>query len=79
MKGAPERILNRCTKILIDGQEIEFNEDIRKEVNDANTQFGKLGERVLAFARMELDPKIFNKDDPEYPFDVKKWKSWKDI
>ena len=24
MKGAPERILNRCSKILIDGEEVDF-------------------------------------------------------
>jgi len=24
MKGAPERILNRCSKILIGGQEVDF-------------------------------------------------------
>lgn len=27
MKGAPERILTRCTKILIDGVEEDFDED----------------------------------------------------
>ena len=36
-----------------------------------------MGERVLAFARRDLDPKIFTKD-PEYQFDVKTWKVWKD-
>jgi len=25
MKGAPERILNRCTKILVDGKEMPFD------------------------------------------------------
>jgi magnesium-transporting ATPase (P-type) len=24
MKGAPERILNRCSKILIEGKEVDF-------------------------------------------------------
>jgi hypothetical protein len=33
----------------------------------------------LAFAKLELDPKIYTKEDPEYPFDVKKWKAWKDV
>ena len=37
-----------------------------------------MGERVLAFARTQLDPSIFKKD-PAYPFDVKKWKSWKEV
>jgi len=55
MKGAPERILVRCSKILIKGEEVEFTADLRKEVEKANADFGKLGERVLAFARYRLD------------------------
>lgn len=75
MKGAPERILNKCSKILINGAEREFDDFSRKEVNNANDQLGRLGERVLAFARFELDPSMFPKD---YQFDVKGWKHWKD-
>lgn len=36
MKGAPERILSRCTKILVKGEERDFDEDARAEVNAAN-------------------------------------------
>jgi magnesium-transporting ATPase (P-type) len=36
MKGAPERILNRCSKILVNGVEKPFDEIARKEVNEAN-------------------------------------------
>jgi sodium/potassium-transporting ATPase subunit alpha len=50
MKGAPERILSRCSKILIDGEEKPFAEYAEK-VKFANDSFGKMGERVLAFAR----------------------------
>lgn len=39
---------------------------------------GKMGERVLAIARCNLDPEIFTKDPP-YRFDVKNWKEWKDV
>jgi sodium/potassium-transporting ATPase subunit alpha len=74
MKGAPERILVRCSKILIGGQEVDFTDDLRKEVNDANSAFGKLGERVLAFARCRLDSGKYNKTS--YQFDVKTWKEW---
>lgn len=75
LKGAPERVLNRCTKILIKGEERDFDEELRKEVNDANDSFGKMGERVLAFARYQLDPRIFTKS-PAYQFDYKNWKKW---
>jgi sodium/potassium-transporting ATPase subunit alpha len=73
MKGAPERILVRCSKILVGGQEVEFTQDLRDEVSKANADFGKLGERVLAFARCRLDASKYGQD---YPFDVKTWKEW---
>ena len=38
-----------------------------------------MGERVLAFAQIELDPEFFSKKAPGYPFDVKNWKKWKDV
>jgi magnesium-transporting ATPase (P-type) len=47
-------------------------------VNLANESFGAMGERVLAFAKCELNPDFFTKD-PAYPFDVKNWKNWKDV
>lgn len=75
LKGAPERILSRCNKILIDGEEVEFTQELKDEVDGANKKFGGMGERVLAFARLHLDPEVFTKNPP-YPFDVKKWKDW---
>ena len=74
MKGAPERILTRCSKILINGQEVDFTEELRAEVNENNADFGKLGERVLAFAKCNLDSGKFSKSD--YQFDFKNWKTW---
>jgi len=74
MKGAPERMISRCSKIVMAGKEVELTETLRQEVNEANTKFGDLGERVLAFARCKLDPKDFPKDS--YQFDVKAWKEW---
>lgn len=56
LKGAPERVLNRCSKILINGEEQVFDDYWKKKVNKANESFGGMGERVLAFARCELDP-----------------------
>jgi sodium/potassium-transporting ATPase subunit alpha len=51
LKGAPEKVLNRCSKILINGEEREFDDFWKKKVNKANESFGNMGERVLAFAR----------------------------
>ena len=61
MKGAPERILNRCSKILIDGEEVDFTPQLRKEIDQANSTFGGLGERVLAFAKYKLPYKNYPK------------------
>ena len=77
MKGAPERILNRCTKILINGEERPY-EDYEEDVKFANDSFGNMGERVLAFARVKLDPKVYTKN-PAYKFDVKNWKKWQSV
>jgi sodium/potassium-transporting ATPase subunit alpha len=73
MKGAPERILTRCSKLLVDGREIDFTPELREEVATANSDFGKLGERVLAFAKYTL-PR--DKYSSSYKFDVKTWKTW---
>lgn len=74
MKGAPERILSRCNKMLVDGEEVEFTQELKDEVNQANSDFGKLGERVLAFARYRLPSDKYKKG--QYKFDVKTWKNW---
>jgi len=37
-----------------------------------------MGERVLAFAKCPLDPANFAKT-PSYLFDVKKWKTWREV
>jgi sodium/potassium-transporting ATPase subunit alpha len=73
LKGAPERILTRCSKILINGEEQDFTDELRDEVNKANSTFGGLGERVLAFAKYTLPADKYTKD---YQFDVKTWKDW---
>lgn len=54
IKGAPERILGRCSRILLNGEEVNFDDTLKKEVDKANESFGALGERVLAFARYKL-------------------------
>jgi len=73
MKGAPERVILRCNKIMMKGVEVDFNETYLKEVNAANEALGKLGERVLALAICKLDPNNFSKV-PAYPFDCESWK-----
>merc|ERR1719428_1964077 len=72
MKGAPERILDRCTKIMINGEEQEMTEVYKTKFNDAYMELGGMGERVLGFAHSYLDdgefPKGFNFDADEMNF-----------
>lgn len=62
MKGAPERIFGRCSHILINGEEVKVTEFHEEAFANANKELGGQGERVLAFARLYLDPSKFPKD-----------------
>lgn len=57
MKGAPERILQRCTSILINGEVVDMPEDseYRNKFNEAYEKLGGMGERVLGFCHCHLD------------------------
>ncbi|KRZ04307.1 Sodium/potassium-transporting ATPase subunit alpha [Trichinella zimbabwensis] len=47
MKGAPERIIDRCTTIMINGKEQPLTRDHREAFDRAYLELGCLGERVL--------------------------------
>lgn len=55
MKGAPERILDRCTTILIKGKEVPLDTKLKAHFNDAYLTLGGMGERVLGFCELRLD------------------------
>merc|ERR1712158_68163 len=55
MKGAPERILDRCSTILINGEEKKMSEEWKEAFNNAYMELGGLGERVLGFCDFYLD------------------------
>lgn len=74
MKGAPERILDRCSTILLNGKEQPMNADMKESFNEAYMELGGLGERVLGFCHYYLPaedfPKRgfnFNTDEPNFP------------
>lgn len=66
MKGAPERILDRCSTIMIEGKEQELNQEWRDKFNNSYMELGGLGERVLGFCDYVLPADQFPKG---YPFD----------
>lgn len=47
MKGAPERILDRCSTIVIQGKEQPMDEELKEAFQSAYMELGGLGERVL--------------------------------
>merc|ERR1712048_404212 len=55
MKGAPERILDRCSYILNKGSVEKMNDAWNKNFNDAYMTLGGMGERVLGFCHCWLD------------------------
>ncbi|XP_064651708.1 sodium/potassium-transporting ATPase subunit alpha-like [Lineus longissimus] len=67
MKGAPERILDRCSTILLEGKEVELDEIWRHSFNEAYLELGGLGERVLGFCDYWLPEDKYPKG---YPFDA---------
>lgn len=68
-------MLARCQSVITSLGVIDYDAALKYDIDAANDRFGLMGERVLAFAKLDLDPRIFTKD-PVYQFDVKNWASW---
>ncbi|XP_023711705.1 sodium/potassium-transporting ATPase subunit alpha isoform X1 [Cryptotermes secundus] len=73
MKGAPERILDKCSTIFIGGKEKVLDEEMKEAFNNAYLELGGLGERVLGFCDYMLPTDKFplgfkfDCDDPNFP------------
>jgi len=57
VKGAPKEILQLCTRLMINGEEILLDNLIRSEILAANDDYARAALRVLAFARRQLPPR----------------------
>jgi len=66
MKGAPERIFNRCDFMLIEGKKVQITEEMETVYNSAMASLMANGERVLGMCYSELDP---NKFTPDFEYD----------
>ncbi|MFB6265536.1 MAG: HAD-IC family P-type ATPase, partial [Candidatus Nanohaloarchaea archaeon] len=55
MKGAPETVLERCDRVLENGEEVELTEERREEILGKNRDFAGDALRVLGFARKEVE------------------------
>lgn len=60
VKGAPEVIVSRCSKMLVNGRVVRLSTADKKEILAKNDEFAKSALRVLAFAYKAVDSK-----DPE--------------
>ncbi|CAL8109942.1 unnamed protein product [Orchesella dallaii] len=73
MKGAPERIADRCTSIYIGAKEQPFDTKMRADFEKAYMELGGMGERVLGFSDMWLPSDKyprgykFDGDNPNFP------------
>jgi len=70
MKGAPERILERCSTIVVDGKELQMTDEWKDAFNSAYMELGGLGERVLGFCDYMLPADRYPKGTPFDPDDV---------
>jgi sodium/potassium-transporting ATPase subunit alpha len=55
LKGAPERVWERCNSILIDGSVRPMHE-FKQHIHEMNKRFGQDGRRVLGFAYSYISP-----------------------
>ncbi|CAG0914553.1 unnamed protein product [Notodromas monacha] len=69
MKGAPERILEKSSTILVNGKELALDERMKDSFQRAYMELGSLGERVLGFCDLKLPA---DKYPLNYPFDPEK-------
>ncbi|XP_053866851.1 sodium/potassium-transporting ATPase subunit alpha-3 isoform X2 [Malaclemys terrapin pileata] len=61
MKGAPERILDRCSTILMQGKEQPLDEELKEAFQNAYLELGGLGERVLGFCHFYMPEEQYPK------------------
>lgn len=67
MKGAPERILDRCSNILTPEGKQKLGKRWKKKFVSAYEELGSMGERVLGFCSLELSTKKFKVPPPPPP------------
>lgn len=65
MKGAPETVLERCDRILRNGEVEELTDEKRQEVIEKNQEMARNALRVLGFASKELEHSKASEDEVE--------------
>lgn len=57
VKGAPREVLQLCSQVLMNGEIIPLNQQLRAEISNVNDDYARGALRVLALARRELPPR----------------------
>ncbi|RQH02423.1 cation-translocating P-type ATPase [Natrarchaeobius oligotrophus] len=65
MKGAPETVLERCDRELVDGEVVELTADRRREIERRTEEFGEDALRVMGFAYRPDVPDLQTRDPDE--------------
>nr|EGQ40554.1 MAG: ATPase, P-type, transporting, HAD superfamily, subfamily IC [Candidatus Nanosalinarum sp. J07AB56] len=53
MKGAPETVLERCDRALVNGEVKDLDDELRQEIKDRNHRYANDALRVLGFAKKQ--------------------------
>lgn len=73
LKGAPERVLERCSTVAFDNETRKLNDEIKKAYTESCYILANNGERVLGFADLDLPVSsfpsnyVFREDPPNFP------------
>lgn len=59
LKGAPEIVFEKCSRILVQGKEVKIDDHWRNAFQRAYEALGSMGERVLGFAELYLDERSY--------------------
>ncbi len=60
-KGNPQKILEKCTRILVNGKKLELNTQLKRKIRKKIEKLNKKGQKVLAYAYKGLPLKILDK------------------
>jgi len=59
LKGAPEIVFEKCSRLLVQGKEVKIDDHWRAAFQQAYEALGSMGERVLGFAELYLDERSY--------------------
>jgi len=67
LKGAPERVMTRCSHVFMNGEVRPMDDLAKADLESIILELGSIGQRVLGFAQIVLDPTQF---PPNYEFNA---------